>query len=105
MAANYAATHGEELAGLILLAAYPTKKLPSSMLEILIVGSEDKVVNREKIESGRALASEKYRECVIEGGNHAGFGSYGAQKGDGDLLIAPVAQWEETVSLVLSAIE
>ena len=40
MAANYAADHGDRIRGLVLLAAYPTKKLPSDMIEILLYGSE-----------------------------------------------------------------
>ncbi len=35
----------------------------------------------------------QYQESVIEGGNHAGFGSYGAQSGDGTASISAEEQW------------
>ena len=101
MAARYAASHGDELAGLILLGAYPTESLPADLVVILIVGSEDRVVNRSKIEKGREFASSRYYEESIEGGNHAQFGSYGAQKGDGLPSISATEQIEETVRIVL----
>lgn len=104
MAANYAASHGDEIAGVILLAAYPTKKLPDGMIEILLVGSEDQVVNRAKIESGRAFAPSRYIEKEIEGGNHAFFGNYGAQKGDGAATLTPAEQQALTVREILEAI-
>ena len=46
-------------------------------------GSEDGVLNREKYEADRTNLPQDTTETVIDGGCHAGFGSYGAQKGDG----------------------
>ena len=66
-----------------------------------IYGSEDKVVNRKKIEEGRAFCS-LYQEQVIEGGNHAGFADYGKQKGDGEAGIAVQEQQKQTAELILS---
>ena len=45
-----------------------------------------------------------FREYVIEGGNHALFGSYGIQKGDGKALITPKKQWEETADCIIDFI-
>lgn len=84
MAASYAANNSDKLDGLIFLAAYSTNDLSDSDLKILsIYGSEDKVVNMEKIEQGRDLMPSDYEEFRIDGGNHAGFGDYGEQSGDG----------------------
>ncbi|MBQ6398058.1 MAG: carboxymethylenebutenolidase, partial [Oscillospiraceae bacterium] len=41
---------------------------------------------------------------VIEGGNHAQFGSYGTQKGDGAALIPPEQQWDETAADILATL-
>ena len=38
----------------------------------------------------------------IEGGNHARFGDYGPQKGDGTAQITPEEQWEETADAVIN---
>ena len=104
MAANYAADHGDRIRGLVLLAAYPTKKLPSDMIEILLYGSEDHVLRTEAVEEGRQYAPEEYCEYVIKGGNHAQFGSYGVQKGDGKAVISASEQLEEAVRLTMEAI-
>lgn len=98
MAANYAAGHTDELAGLLLLAAYPTKDMSDSGLSVLTVyGSEDGVLNIDKVVSGRELLPADSREMRIDGGNHAQFGSYGRQKGDGTASISAKEQWETTV--------
>lgn len=101
MAANYAADHPEQLSGLILLAAYPTKSLQTVGFPVLsIYGSNDGVVNRSRIEAGRSLMPPVYQELVIEGGNHAQFGSYGAQDGDGEASIFPEEQRAQTADAI-----
>ncbi len=83
MAASYIAEQ-EDMAGLILLGAYSTANLSESELEVLSVyGSEDGVMNREKYEQYRSNLPKDYTELVLEGGNHAYFGMYGEQEGDG----------------------
>ena len=104
MAASYAADHGDQLSGVILFAAYPTKQLPNTMTEIVLVGSEDQVVNRTKLEQGRNYAPDRYIERIIEGGNHAQFGSYGAQRGDGTAAISSEQQIMEAVQIIQESI-
>lgn len=99
MAADFAAEKEEKFCGLILLAAYPTKEI--DMLPVLsIYGSEDGVLNREKYVSSIVRANA-LTEYVIAGGNHAGFGDYGEQKGDGSAKIEKEEQWQETADYVL----
>lgn len=102
MAASYAAEHIEELEGLILLAAYPTKELISDDLSVLsLYGSEDMVLNMEKLEEGRKYMPENYMESCIEGGNHAWFGNYGEQEGDGIASITREEQQKKTADAIL----
>lgn len=102
MAASFAAEHQETLDGLILLAAYSTKSFESEEFRVLsIYGSEDTVLNREKLEEGRALMPEDYKEFVIEGGNHAQFGYYGIQEGDGEAVISREEQIRQTVEVMV----
>jgi len=97
MAASYAADHGDELDGLILLAAYSTKDLSESDLAVLSVyGTEDQVLNRNKYEECRGNLPSGVIEIVIDGGCHAGFGSYGPQDGDGTPTISSEEQIEQT---------
>lgn len=100
MAAGYAAEHESEFAGLILLAAYPTEEL-ANLPVLSIYGSEDSVLNYEKYEESIPYA-KNLTEHVIEGGNHANFGNYGAQEGDGTAEISEEEQWQETVDYILN---
>lgn len=78
MAASYAADHLDMLRGVVLLSAYPTDSLKEGELSVLsIYGSEDKVLNMEKVKEGREYMPSDYTEICIDGGNHAQFGNYG----------------------------
>ena len=93
MAASYAAKHPAQLHGLVLLASYSIVDLRKSGLRVLSVyGSEDQVLNRENYQKNRSNLPSDTVEFIIPGGNHAGFGSYGSQKGDGNALIASAEQ-------------
>ena len=104
MAAYYAAGHSDGLSGLILLAAYPTKDLPEDLPVLYICGSRDGVLNQKKASFGKSYIHGGFREVVIEGGNHAQFGSYGNQKGDGTAEITPRDQWEAAAEAVMEMI-
>ena len=42
---------------------------------------------------------------MIEGGNHAQFGSYGHQNGDGTATLTPQNQVQETVRVIMDVVE
>ena len=106
MAASYLSSHTEDFAGLILLGAYSTVDLSGTELSVLSVyGSEDGVLNREKYAEYRPNLPEGFTEIVIEGGNHAFFGAYGEQDGDGTATVTPAEQVRETVAAILSMLE
>ena len=65
-----------------------------------LYGSEDRVLNREKLEAGREFMPVDYTEICIDGGNHAWFGNYGEQDGDGKASISREEQQEQTVEAV-----
>lgn len=94
MASDYASKHPDRVRGLILLGAYLYGDFPVEQT-LTLYGSEDRVMNRSKL---------TYTENVIEikGGNHAQFGNYGVQKGDGTAVISAQDQQAQTVSAVLS---
>lgn len=101
MAANYAAANGEQLSGVYMLAAYATKPLDQNNKVIIIYGSEDRVLNQGKLEEGNRYLPDHSMTYVIEGGNHAQFGNYGRQDGDGNALISAEEQQRRTVELIL----
>lgn len=106
MAAAYAAEHRDSLDGLILLAAYPTKSLQTKGFSVIsIYGSEDGVLNMDKINQGRDYMPEAYTEICIQGGNHAQFGNYGVQKKDGEASITREEQQRLTVAEICKMIK
>lgn len=94
MASSYAASHPDKVRGLILLGAYIYGNVPPSRT-LTIYGSEDRMLDRSKINYTDNV-------LVIQGGNHAQFGNYGAQKGDGQAAISRDAQQSTAVAAILS---
>ena len=93
MAAAYFSKNTDEFEGLILLAAYSTADFSGTDEKVIsIYGSEDGVLNREKYDEYESNLPDGYTEYIIDGGCHAGFGMYGAQKGDGKPLLASEEQ-------------
>ena len=105
VAAICASRHPEDFEGVVLFAAYPTKPLDEGMTELSVYGSEDGVLNRGRLEEGRRFAPGESEELVIDGGNHAQFGSYGAQRGDGEASIPPEEQWERAADFIASGLD
>ena len=104
MASGCAAKNGGQLEGVILLGAYAMSELDEDLTTVLLYGSEDRVLNMENYEKSRAYLPDSAVEHIIRGGNHARFGSYGEQKGDGEASISPEEQIDETVSVILAAV-
>lgn len=101
IAANYASSHPDLLDGLVLCASYPTKEIDDSLTEIVIYGSEDLVLNKDKVIEGREYAPQNYIEYIIEGGNHAQFGNYGIQRGDGTACITSDIQQSIAAQVII----
>ncbi len=70
--------------GLVLFGSYCANDLSGSGLEVLsISGSNDGLSTPSKIDEAKHLLPENTNFVQIEGLNHAGFGDYGYQSGDG----------------------
>ncbi len=101
IAASYISENTDVFDGLVLLASYSTADISAKDNKVLSVyGSEDKVLNLEKYEKYKANLPDSFTEYVIDGGSHAGFGMYGAQKGDGE----PTITNEEQIRLTAEQI-
>jgi len=84
MAATYIENNSQHFKGLILLGSYSTNDLSNGGINVLsIYGSEDKIMNKDKYEKYKSNLPDTFSEFIINGGNHAYFGMYGNQKGDG----------------------
>ena len=96
MASSYVLGNEGKLAGLILLGAYPVND--SSIPTLAIYGSEDVKLDRSKL-------TTVANKLAINGGNHAYFGNYGEQAGDGTATISREAQQAQTVFAILSFVK
>lgn len=100
-ASLYTAAHPDDIAGIVMLASYPAKK-PGEMPYLSIYGDKDGVLDRGDYEKSRDLWPAGAEELVIPGGNHAQFGDYGPQRGDGAAELTPAEQWEKTTAAILA---
>lgn len=101
MAASYIDEQSESWDGLVLLASYSTADLSDNGIEVLCIrGSDDGVLNAEAYSDNRSNLGSDVTEYIIPGGNHAQFGDYGSQSGDGD----PEVSAEEQQTLTANAI-
>ena len=105
MAATYLEGNNDDFEGLILLGSYSTSDLSDTDLNVIsIYGSEDKIMNREKYRENKGNLPSGFVEVVIEGANHAQFGYYGHQDGDGTPKISAEEQISKTVEIILGNI-
>ena len=101
MAANFVSRRQGMVDGLVLWAAYPASGDDLSARDDLVVLSvyatrDGLMTEEERIESVSRLPAEACW-AAIEGGNHAQFGAYGAQRGDNPAELTAVAQWAQIV--------
>lgn len=101
-ACQWTSAHADKVAGVILLASYTSVDLSGTDLRMLTVyGTADGVMNRDNLAESRPLCPADARDVVIEGGNHAQFGDYGTQDGDGTATISAADQRTQTVDAIL----
>jgi len=94
MASQYLDKNADSFDGLIQLAAYPLNDSEENTL--ILYGSNDYILDLSNLEGFDALN--------IIGGNHAYFGNYGEQEGDGVALITREDQQQTTVEAILEFI-
>jgi len=98
MAAEFAKSNPSLVDGLVLWASYPadnTDFSDSNLTVLSIFASNDQVASLEEIEDSRSRLPEETQFIQIDGGNHAGFGWYGMQNGDGSLEISKLEQQDQ----------
>lgn len=104
MAARYAYQQPDQVEGLALWAAYPaaTDDLTTSGLAVVsIYADQDGLATPDKIANSQALLPAAAQFVRIAGGNHAQFGAYGPQPGDGLPAISAAEQHAQIVAATL----
>lgn len=106
MASRYAARHRTAgLKGVFFLASYPDEKgrLKNSQLPVLsVTASRDGVLNWQHYRENRRYLPKQTDYLTIQGGNHAGFGSYGHQQGDHEATISNANQQRQISAALIS---
>jgi len=101
VAAEFAANN-PEVDALVLWASYPANdklKFKEDLLVLSIYGTNDGLTTLQDIADSKDLLPEDTLFLSIEGGNHAQFGSYGTQKGDGKAYMSAEQQASKTARL------
>ncbi len=107
-AAIWLARQPDRADGLFLLASYPSSSsdLRASGLPVISIrASVDDILDMDNFFETQDLLPVETVYAVIEGGNHAGFGHYGPQRGDGEAIIDRTIQQQETVVLLRQWLE
>lgn len=75
-----------DVVALVLFGSFCANDLSGSDLAVLsLEGSNDELTTQQQIEDARGLLPEDAVRVLITGANHASFGDYGPQPGDGPL--------------------
>jgi pimeloyl-ACP methyl ester carboxylesterase len=108
IAARFVAENSAAASGLILIGTSHPRDFSLAQAKIpvtKILGTRDGVSEIEKSEKNRHQLPASTRWVLIEGGNHSQFGSYGFQPGDSSATITREQQLNQTVQVVLQALQ
>jgi pimeloyl-ACP methyl ester carboxylesterase len=96
-----ACQYATETAGLILFGSYCASDI-TDVDVLTISATNDGLSTPEKIADAADLLPKNAQLVVIDGGNHAQFGDYGVQPGDGDSTISD-AEFERQLTAAVLA--
>jgi dienelactone hydrolase len=111
MAAAYARAHSDKVQGVAFWASYPATSDDLSITDLKglsTYGSNDQILDRDNFNNTVSLLPHGTIMQVITGGNHAQFGNYGVQQGDGTATISAADQQRQAADLtarLLRAVE
>lgn len=103
MAGYYVNSTVNNITGLIYLSGHAPTEINVPVLSIR--GTNDKIINLTSYHQAESMIKNNYTEVLIDGGNHAQFGYYGKQSGDGQANITPESQQDQSVDAIMKFIE
>ena len=107
MAATFAHAHSDIIDGIVFWASYPQASDSLSELEIAsasVYGTRDGLLSVDTVEESRAYLPDDAAFVAIDGGNHAQFGSYGAQNGDNEATVSREVQQAAAIEAALDVL-
>lgn len=102
--ASMVALKHDEISKVIMLGSYPIKDLTSKET-LMITAEHDDGMDPIKFNESLIYVNEENIIYNIEGGNHAQFGWYGPQKGDGEADMSTLEQQQIVITQILDFIE
>lgn len=109
IAARFAHQHGDLVDGLILIGTSHPKEAAFSLANSTfpvtkIYATRDGLASAAEVKANADFLPAQTQWVEIEGGNHAQFGYYGPQLGDGRAQISRTQQQDLTVAAILTAL-
>jgi len=108
MAAEFVRANANQVDGLVLWASYPggNNDLSASRLPVLSVYADnDGLATLADIADSRTRLPADTTFIEISGGNHAGFGWYGDQQGDGQAVLSKTEQQDLIVQATVAFLQ
>ena len=102
MASSYVNKTDNKIDGLIYLSSHSSVGVEVPVLSIR--GTNDGVINLTSYQKAKSSMYDNFTEVLILGGNHAQFGYYGNQSGDGHANITAESQQGQSVDAILKFI-
>ena len=102
MAGSYVNGTDKNISGLIYLSAHTSNEVRVPVLSIR--GTNDGIINLTSYNEAKSLVKNNFTEVLINGGNHAQFGYYGIQSGDGKANITPESQQNQSADAIMEFI-
>jgi dienelactone hydrolase len=95
-ASLFAKDHLDQLDGLVFFASYPADdSLKNADIKVLSIYGTRDMAGMAKFDETKTLMPANTKYVVMDGGNHAQFGSYGFQPGDNAATISAEEQWSQ----------
>jgi len=102
MASVFAKDHLAELDAVIFFASYPADdSLKNADIEVLSIYGTNDMAGMATFDEKKSLLAADTQYVILEGGNHAQFGSYGFQAGDNPATISAEEQWSQTAAATI----
>lgn len=103
MAGSYVNATDKNITGLIYLSAHMPTEINVPILSIR--GTNDGIINLTGYNEAKSMVKSNFTEIILDGGNHAQFGYYGFQPGDGNATITAESQQNQTADAILKFID
>jgi pimeloyl-ACP methyl ester carboxylesterase len=89
-----------DVVGLVLMGSYCANDISSTDIPVLqILASKDGLIDAEAVKASAGLLPPSTQKITLEGANHASFGTYGEQPGDGIATLSRAEVREELTAL------